>query len=430
MSQPAQPEIDGVEPALPDLSSYDAVLFDLDGVLTPTAEVHMRAWAALFIAYLAEQGVNEPYTDQDYFAHIDGKQRYQGVGALLASRGLELPWGEPSDAPETHTVCGLGNRKDVVFKRVLRDEGVTPYPGSVVLLDSLAAHGTRVAVVSSSRNAATVLAAAGLADRFSVVVDGLSAAAENLASKPDPATYLRAAELLGADATRAVVVDDATSGVAAGRHGAFGLVVGVDRGAGSAALKAAGADVVVTDLARLAAVVSEPHLDRRVYPVDEWSLIERERPRPERRGHAETVFAVANGYLGLRGNQDEGGAAYEHGTFINGFHETWPITYPEAAYGFAEVGQTILNLPDAKTFELQVGDERFDSDTAALDAYERVLDMAGGVVERRLVWRTSAGPRVEVVSRRMVSFTDKHLAVMSYTLTPLDAATTVTLTSL
>ena len=428
MSQPAESAGSGSD--LPDLSAYDAVLFDLDGVLTPTAAVHMRAWEALFTAFLAAKGVEQGYTAQDYFEHIDGKQRYDGVAALLRSRGLQLPWGDPGDPPGAATVCGLGNDKDAEFNRILREEGVEPYPGSVALLDKLAAYGTPVAVVSSSRNAGGVLTAAGLADRFAVVVDGLTAADEGLASKPDPATYLRAADLLGVAAARSVVVEDATSGVEAGRSGGFGLVVAVDRGAGATALREAGADVVVADLAPLAAVMKRPLLDRRHYPVEEWRLVERTRPGPARRGHAETLFAIANGYLGLRGNFEEGGSAHEHGTFINGFHETWPISYPEDAYGFARVGQTILNLPDAKTIELHVDDERFDSDTAVLDDYERALDMAGGVLHRRLVWRTSKSGRIAVASRRMVSFTDKHLAVMTYTLTALDADASVTLRSL
>jgi alpha,alpha-trehalose phosphorylase len=427
MSQPAPSAGSGAEL---DLSTYDAILFDLDGVLTPTAEVHMRAWASLFSPLLATHPGVAPYTDADYFAHLDGKQRYQGVAQLLHSRGLELPWGDPSDPPQADTVCGLGNRKDAAFQKVLLEEGVVPYAGSVALLDMLAAHGTPVAVVSSSRNAGTVLAAAGLAERFTVVIDGLSAAAEGLASKPDPATYLRAAELLGVPAARSVVIEDATSGVEAGRSGAFGLVVAVDRGAGAAALTAAGADVVVSDLAELADVVTRPIIDRRTYPVDEWRLIERTRPAAERRGHAETLFALGNGYLGLRGNFEEGGAAYEHGTFINGFHETWPITYPEAAYGFASVGQTILNVPDAKTIELQVGDETLDPDRAVLDSYERVLDLANGLLERRVVWRTRSDQRIEVTSRRMVSFEDRHLGVMSYTITALDGPADVTLRSL
>ena len=431
---------------LPDLSSYGAVLFDLDGVLTPTADVHMRAWASLFNDYLTAVGAGPAYSDDDYFDHIDGKPRYEGVAALLASRGISLPWGDPDDPPESETVCGLGNRKNAVFRRVLEDEGVAPYPGSVAILDRLAALGIAMAVVSSSRNAKHVLAASGLAERFTVVVDGLSAAAENLAGKPEAETYLRAAELVGVPAARSVVVEDALSGVEAGRRGAFGLVVGVDRGAGREALLASGADLVVADLAELAAAVGRsrvdqlpglgaaaplgPDIDRRRYPLDEWRLIQRGRPSAADRGHAETIFALGNGYLGLRGNDDEGGEAFEHGTFINGFHETWPLVYPEAAYGFAEVGQTILNLPDGKTLELEVDGEPFDIDSAELEAYERVLDMAAGVLERRLVWRAGSGKRFELRSRRLVSFTDKHLAAISYSVTSLDADAKVTLRSL
>lgn len=230
---------------------YDAALFDLDGVLTPTAEVHMRAWAALFSAYLAERGVSRPYAESDYFDYIDGKPRYEGVRAMLASRGITLPEGDPGDDSGTETVCGLGNRKNEVFAAVLRDEGVRPYPGSVALLDHLAERGTRMAVVSSSRNAPAVLAAAGLADRFSVVVDGEVAVEHRLPGKPAPDTFVFAAEQLDAPLARAVVVEDALSGVAAGHAGGFGLVVGVDRGVGADRLTEAGADLVVTDLAEL-----------------------------------------------------------------------------------------------------------------------------------------------------------------------------------
>jgi len=232
------------------LDGLDAVLFDLAGVLTPTAVVHMHAWARLFTPLLDERGA-APYTDADYFAHIDGKPRYEGVRSLLASRGIELPWGDPADDPATPTVCGLGNRKNAVFTQVLETEGVTPYPGSVRLVDALIADGRAVAVVSSSRNAVPVLAAAGLTDRFPLVVDGLVAAARGLAGKPDPATYRHAAEQLGVPAARAAVVEDAESGVASGRAGDFGLVVGVDRGAGAAVLLQQGADLVVDDLAEL-----------------------------------------------------------------------------------------------------------------------------------------------------------------------------------
>ena len=230
---------------------YDAALFDLDGVLTPTAEVHMHAWESLFNGYLTERGIAEPYTDADYFEYVDGKPRYDGVRSFLASRGISLPEGTPDDAPEAETVCGLGNRKNAEFTRILATDGVRPYPASVRLLDGLAERGTKVAVVSSSRNAPAVLQAAGLADRFEVVIDGAVAARAGLPGKPAPDTYLAAADRLGVDRSHAVVFEDATSGVASGRAGDFGLVVGVDRGVGADALLSAGADVVVAELDEL-----------------------------------------------------------------------------------------------------------------------------------------------------------------------------------
>lgn len=231
--------------------AFDAALFDLDGVLTPTADVHMVAWRRMFTEYFEAHGVSPAYSDADYFTYVDGKPRYDGVRACLASRGVVLPEGSPSDPPGTQTVCGLGNTKNALFDAVLREEGVVAYPGSVALLDHLTELGVAVAVVSSSRNATAVLTAAGLIDRFTVIVDGVVAADRGLPGKPEADTFRFAAQSLGVPVERAVVVEDAVSGVAAGRAGSFGLVVGVDRGAGAAELVAAGADVVVEDLGEL-----------------------------------------------------------------------------------------------------------------------------------------------------------------------------------
>ena len=234
-----------------DWDKVDAVLLDLDGVLTPTADVHMRAWDRMFNGYFMQHGITPPYTDADYFAYVDGKPRYDGVRSVLASRGVVLPEGDPSDAAGTETICGLGNTKNEAFNAVLREDGVVAYPASVVFLDWLKERGTAVAVVSSSRNARPVLEAAGLASRFDVVVDGLVSAERTLAGKPSPETFLFAAAELGVPAGRAAVVEDAISGVAAARAGDFGLGIGVDRGAGADALREAGADVVVRELDEL-----------------------------------------------------------------------------------------------------------------------------------------------------------------------------------
>jgi beta-phosphoglucomutase family hydrolase len=234
-----------------DWNDYDAALFDLDGVITPTAEVHMRAWAQMFGDFLRDRGIAEPYTDDDYYTYVDGKPRYDGVRSFLASREIELPEGDPSDDPSAETVSGLGNRKNADFAQILETDGVEPYPGSVALVQALVERGTKMAIVSSSRNAKPVLRAAKMIDHFPVIVDGEVAAERGLAGKPAPDTFLDAADQLGVPKERAVVFEDALSGVAAGHAGEFGLVVGVDRGVGADQLTGHGADVVVTDLADL-----------------------------------------------------------------------------------------------------------------------------------------------------------------------------------
>lgn len=224
-------------------SDFDGVLFDLDGVITPTAAIHEHAWGELFAAY--------GYSEADYLAHIDGKPRYDGVRSFLASRDVVLPDGDLDDPPGTDTVCALGNRKNALFNEILERDRIAPYPGSQATLDLLAAQGIPSAIVSSSKNAVPVLDAAGLGDRFDVIVDGVVAADLGLAGKPAPDGYLLGAERLGVAPDRTVVVEDATSGVAAGKAGAFAVTIGVDRGAGADTLLAHGATFVVDDLADL-----------------------------------------------------------------------------------------------------------------------------------------------------------------------------------
>jgi beta-phosphoglucomutase family hydrolase len=224
-------------------ADHDGVLFDLDGVITPTAEIHEHAWGELFAGY--------DYTEADYLEFIDGKPRYDGVRSFLASRGIELPDGELDDPPGDGTVCALGNRKNALFNEILERDGIAPYPGSHATLELLAAAGIPSAIVSSSKNAVSVLDAAGLGDRFDVIIDGVVAADLGLDGKPAPDGYLLGARRLGVDPSRTVVVEDATSGVAAGQAGAFAVTIGVDRGAGHAKLLEYGATFVVDDLDEL-----------------------------------------------------------------------------------------------------------------------------------------------------------------------------------
>jgi beta-phosphoglucomutase family hydrolase len=234
-----------------DWTDYDAALFDLDGVITPTAEVHQRAWSSMFNAFLDSRGLAQDYTLDDYHQYVDGKPRYDGVRSFLASRNIDLPDGDPSNDPSAETVSGLGNRKNDGFESILAEEGVEPYPGSVALVEDLIERGIKMAIVSSSRNAPKVLEAAGMLQHFPVIVDGAVAATRHLAGKPAPDTFLDATVQLDVPRERAVVFEDALSGVQAGRAGRFGLVIGVDRGAGVDALTEHGADVVVADLQEL-----------------------------------------------------------------------------------------------------------------------------------------------------------------------------------
>jgi len=238
-------------------ADYDAVLFDLDGVLTMTMPIHARCWKEMFDAYLAERAARhgEPFrpfeVSADYKPYVDGKLRYDGVRSFLASRGITLPEGRPEDGPEQETVCGLGNRKDRMVNELIARDGVEVLDGSVALARRLLEEGVRTAVVSASKNCATVLAAAGIADLFEVVVDGKVAARLGLPGKPAPDTFLEAARQLGVLPARAVVVEDAISGVQAGRAGRFGLVIGIDHHGDRQALLENGADLVVNDLAEL-----------------------------------------------------------------------------------------------------------------------------------------------------------------------------------
>jgi HAD superfamily hydrolase (TIGR01509 family) len=238
-------------PGLADsISGASAILFDLDGVLTPTAIVHERAWQELFDGFLRAVPQAAAYRESDYFDHIDGKPRFDGVRDFLASRDIVLPEGPADDDPAHNTVHGLGNRKNKVFNDMV-DAGVKPYEGSVRLVEAALARGLKLAVVSSSRNAPAVLKAAGLSGYFPVVVDGMVAVAEGLPGKPSPATYEYAARLLGLPSEECIVVEDAVSGVQAGDAGNFHSVIGVDRGAGRQILLDSGATLVVDDLAEL-----------------------------------------------------------------------------------------------------------------------------------------------------------------------------------
>ena len=234
-----------------------ACLFDLDGVLTPTAQVHAAAWKETFDAYLRSRAQTStapcvPFdVVGDYERYVDGKPRADGTRSFLAARGIRLPEGRADDPPEAETVWGLSNRKNQIVTRLLREGRIAAYDGSVRYVRAVRGAGLRTAVVSSSRNCRLVLESAGITDLFDAIVDGIVARDAMLAGKPAPDTYLAAARALGVVPAQSAVFEDALAGVEAGRAGGFGCVVGIDRVGQAGELRRHGASVVVTDLAQL-----------------------------------------------------------------------------------------------------------------------------------------------------------------------------------
>lgn len=254
---------------------HQAVLFDLDGVLTDTAAVHAAAWKHLFDEYLARRPSqpgedHRPFTGHDYRRYVDGRPRYDGVTSFLVSRGISLPRGVPDDPDDAETVSGIGNRKNRLFSERLEKAGVDVFGSTVGLVHRLHEVGVKTAVFSASRNCRRVLEAASLSDLFPVRVDGEDAAELGLPGKPDPAVLLEAARRLGADPARAVVVEDAEAGVEAGYRGGFALVIGVDRTGDPARLRDKGADVVVSDLSEVYVVETSRRLSEVPDALERW----------------------------------------------------------------------------------------------------------------------------------------------------------------
>jgi beta-phosphoglucomutase family hydrolase len=233
--------------------AFDAVVFDLDGVITKTAKTHAAAWKKMFDEYLKEREKehNEPFkefTQKDYLEYVDGKPRYKGVDSFLKSRGIELPWGNPDDEAGKETVCGLGNKKNDAFREVLKKDGAEVYPSTVELLKELKAAGVKLGVASSSKNCKAVLEVTALEKYFETRVDGVVSAKLGLNGKPEPDIFTTACEKMGISPENSIIVEDAVSGVQAGAKGNFGLTLGVAREGNSEELRKNGADVVVEDL--------------------------------------------------------------------------------------------------------------------------------------------------------------------------------------
>jgi beta-phosphoglucomutase family hydrolase len=389
------------------LSPFDAVIFDLDGVVTDTASVHLAAWRELLDSVLQDKRLpaevgRGPFTDEDYRQYVDGRSRQDGLRSFLASRGAVLPQGPPGDAGgDEWTIAGLAERKDQLFIERIRRQGVKSYPGTVDLLVRLRAGRVRLGLVTASRHASMVLAGAGLEDSFDAVVDGVSAAELGLPGKPEPAVFLEAARRLGVDPCRSAVVEDAVAGVEAARRGGFGLVVGLDRNGQREELEAAGADVVLEDLSEfdIGLVLTDP------------LLLVYEGFDPAQEGHREALTTLGNGYLATRGAAPERPADRLHypGTYLAGVYNR----LSSVVEGRSSEDEHMVNAPNWLTLDLALADGKWWSQGGLTFRRERrELDLRRAVLRRSVLLEDDGGRQLEVVQRRVVSMAVPHLAAL------------------
>lgn len=390
---------------------FSAVVLDLDGVVTDTAAVHEAAWRELFAAVLSDprlprEADTRPFRHADYLDHVDGRPREEGVAEFLLSRGVQLEPGAPTDGPAQWTVHGLAARKDGLFLRHLAENGVQAFPETADLVARLRTGGIPVAVVTASRNARRVLAAARLAGAFDLVLDGVEAARLGLPGKPDPAVFVEAARRLGVDPAKAVVVEDAQAGVLAAHRGGFGLVVGIDRaGTRRAELEEAGADLVLRDLGEL---------DLGLVLADPWTLVY-EGVDAEHEGHREALTTLGNGYVGVRGAAPEcrrNGPGYP-GTYLGGVYNR----VANVVQGQESEDEHMVNAPNWLHLDLRTPAGGWWSEGGlTLTRERRVLDLAAALLRREADLEDDAGRRLRVVQRRVVSMAAPHIMALETTI--------------
>lgn len=407
-----------------DLDPYEAVLFDMDGVVTNTASIHAAAWKQLFDQVLRDPRVlvvdrDGPFDAvADYRRYVDGRSREDGVTGYLAARGITIEPGTPQDSPEAWTVGGLAARKNAFFLAELSARGVTVYPGTTALLGRLRTAGVPVGLVTASRNAHEMLAAAGLSEQFDTVVDGQVAVDRHLPGKPDPAMFLEAARLLGVAPARTAVVEDSVSGVEAARRGGFGRVVGIARQGHREEFEDAGAHVVLNDVGEL---------DLGAVTTDPWVLVYHGFD-PAHEGHRESLTALGNGYLVTRGARPEHSDDGTHypGTYLAGVYNR----LTSSIHGRSLEEEHLVNVPNWLPLDIRVGAGPWWS-SGRLKTYDerRELDLRRGVSTRHVTLVGPQGRPLSVVQRSFVSLHDPHLAVLETTIRAIGWSGPVTLSA-
>ncbi len=411
---------------------FEAVIFDLDGVITKTALVHSAAWKKMFDDYLLtrEKRDGEKFQEfsheKDYLPFVDGKPRYKGVASFLESRNIDIPFGDPADSPEMETICGLGNMKNKAFNDVLEKDGVEVYESTVALIHELKDKGIHVGVASSSKNCKAVLEKAGLLNLMETRVDGVVSAEIGLNGKPEPDIFTTAADNLGIPYDKAVVVEDAVSGVQAGKAGNFGLVLGIARENNLKELKVNGADIVVEDIAEIGFDGIVQWFDNGLNE-DNWSISYSDYV-PEKEKTRETLLTVGNGYLGTRGALEE----TKSGEF------NYPGTYIAGLYNrlVSKVGdrnvenEDFVNIPNWLSIEIKIGNDNWlDINQVEILNIERKLDFRSGILYRSIRLRDKNGKELQILSERLASMANPHLVSLKYEIFPLNFNDTITIKS-
>ncbi|MEA3478334.1 MAG: beta-phosphoglucomutase family hydrolase, partial [Bacteroidota bacterium] len=402
---------------------FDAVIFDLDGVITQTALVHSASWKNMFDDYLKDrenrfaEAFKEFSHKDDYLKYVDGKPRYEGVESFLQSRGIEIPFGDPEDEPGKETICGIGNRKNEVFNQTLKSDGVRTYESTVSLIKLLKEKGIRIGVASSSKNCEQVLKAAGLDQYIETRVDGVVSAELHLNGKPEPDIFTTACDNLGIDYDRTVVVEDAESGVQAGAKGNFGLVLGLAREDNAHNLLVNGADIVVADIEEIGYEGIQEWF-RTDLEQDQWSITYNDY-EPGKEKSRETLLTIGNGYLGTRGAMEESVAGKTNypGTYLAGLYNRLVSKVADKDVENEDFVNISNWLPI--TFKIDDG-EWMDINTATINHIKRTLNLRDGVLIREILIRDKQGRLTSILSKRTASMDNPHLLALSYSIKPLN----------
>lgn len=416
------------------IRNLKGAVFDLDGIITQTAATHFKAWKVTFEEYLNELSQNDkhnqpnkPFTKDDYLTYVDGKPRYEGVMSFLDSRGIEPPYGDVSDDANKQTICGIGNKKNQKFRELVENEGVKIYNTSLRFVDELKSHGVKVSVASSSKNSRYILEKTGLLDKFETIVGGLKGEKENLRGKPEADIFDFAAREMGFHPSECLMVEDAISGVEAGKKGNFSCVIAVAREDNYFDLLRFGGDFVVNDLKEISWDNIEEWFENKLYE-DNWHLRYHGFTQSEEKLR-ESLTTIGNGYFATRGcfeNERAYKDIHYPGTYIAGLFNK----VPTVIHGKKIYNNDFVNAPNWLWIDFKIGDGIYlDILKTKILSYYHELDMKNALMRRRIKFEDDFGRITTLESERFASMADPHIAMLRYTITPHNYYDTITIRS-